>query len=363
MSQPLIFDAHLDLSLNAIEFRRDLTLPLDRVRASEEGMTDHKSRGHNTVTLGELRRGNIGVCVATQIAGCMKPPGPVAVWESPAQAYAMTRGQLAWYRAMEDLGHMKMLRTAKELQQHVTLWQSDPDSTPIGYILSLEGADSIRTLDDLQVAWDDGLRAMGPAHYGRGRYALGHDQTGPLLKEGRALVREMERLGMLLDLTHLSEQTFWDVLEIFSGTVWASHHNCRALVDDPRQLNDDQIRAVAERNGVIGLAFDAWMIVPGWIRGKTTPAESGATIEDAVDHLDHVCQLLGNTKHVGIGTDLDGGFGTEQSPHDLDSIADIQRVFEILDRRGYSEDDLTAIAWQNFVDCAVRGLPQGNAVH
>lgn len=354
----LIFDAHLDLSLNALEFKRDLRLPLEEIRQSEFAMTDHKSRGRNTVTFGEMRRGGIGVCVATQIAGCMKPPGPVAVWESPQQAWAMTQGQIAWYRAMEDVGEMRMIRTASELSAHIDEWNADSETTPIGYILSLEGADSIRTLHDLEASWEDGLRALGPAHYGIGRYALGHDQVGPLTPLGKELLQEMDRLGILLDLTHLSEQTFWDALDVYQGPVWASHHNCRSLVDDPRQLTDRQILAVAERGGVLGLAFDAWMIVPGWIRGTTTPDTLGVTIEDAVNHIDHICQLLGNTQHVGIGTDLDGGFGTEQSPRDLNSIADITSVFDILRQRGYSEDDITAIAHGNFVQCAAKSLPQ-----
>jgi len=354
----LIFDAHLDLSLNAMEFNRDLRLPLAQIRNAESSLTDHKSRGKNTVTFGEMRRGGIGVCVATQIAGCMKPAGPVAAWESPAQAWAMTQAQLIWYQRMEQDGHLRMLRTADDLQQHVTAWNDDPGNTPIGYILSLEGADSLATPADLQTAWNYGLRALGPAHYGIGRYAYGHDTVGGLTGPGRELIQEMSRLGILLDLTHLSEPTFWDVLDIYDGPVWASHHNCRALVDDPRQLSDKQIQAIAERQGVIGLAFDAWMIVPGWIRGQTTPDKSDVTIATAVNHIDHVCQLLGNTHHVGIGTDLDGGFGTEQSPADLDSIADIRRVFDILRSRGYSESDIIAIAHQNFIDCAVRALPK-----
>ncbi len=179
----LIFDAHLDLSLNAIEFNRDLRQSLDEIRNAEAGLDDHKARSANTVTFSEMRKAGIGICVATQIAGCMKPRTSVAVWESPEQAWAMTQGQLAWYRAMEDVGEMKMIRTSGELLKHQQAWNDDPKNTPIGYILSLEGADSMRTLSDLESAWNNGLRAMGPAHYGIGRYALGHDQTGPLSDE------------------------------------------------------------------------------------------------------------------------------------------------------------------------------------
>ena len=98
----LIFDAHLDLSLNALEYNRDLRLPLADLRKVEAGLTDLQGRSQGTVCFPEMRKAGIGLCVATQIGGCMQPPGPVASWSSPAQAWAMTQGQLAWYRAMEE---------------------------------------------------------------------------------------------------------------------------------------------------------------------------------------------------------------------------------------------------------------------
>ena len=352
----MLFDAHLDLSLNALEYNRDLQRPLAGIRGREAGMTDLAGRGRGTVCFEEMRKAGIGLCVATQIGGCMQPAGPVASWASPAQAWAMTQGQLAWYRAMEDAGELRSIRSAADLDQQLADWTADAERTPIGYVLSLEGSDSLRTLADLETAYGYGLRALGPAHYGTGRYALGHDRSGPLSTAGKDLVREMDRLGLILDVTHLCDQTFWDALELFGGSVWASHHNCRALVDDPRQLSDEQIRAVAERGGVIGLALDAWMIVPGWIRGETTPQSISVTLDDAVNHIDHICQLLGDVKHVGIGTDLDGGFGTEQCPGDLDSIGELPKILDRLRGRGYSEADVTAVAHGNFVGLLRTGL-------
>ena len=268
----------------------------------------------------------------------------------------MTQGQLAWYRAMVSLGELRAICSAQDLDQHLSEWAADPETAPIGYVLSLEGSDSIRTLADLETAHGYGLRALGPAHYGTGRYALGHDRDGSLSSEGKELLREMDRLGMILDLTHLCDRSFWDALDCYGGTVWASHHNCRALVDDPRQLSDEQICAVAERGGVIGLALDAWMIVPGWVRGETTPEGIGITLDDAVNHIDHICQLLGNADHAGIGSDLDGGFGTEQCPSDVDSIADLPRILDCLRGRGYSEADVAKVAHQNFIGCLRSGL-------
>ena len=283
-----IFDAHLDLSLNALEYNRDLRRPLHELRERESGMNDLPGRGRGTVSFPEMRKAGIGLCVATQIGGCMQPAGPVASWASPEQAWAMTQGQLAWYRAMEQCGELRAIRTAIDLEEHLADWAARPETAPIGYLLSLEGADSLRTVGDLDTACQYGLRALGPAHYGIGRYALGHDQSGHLSAAGKSLLREMDRLGLILDVTHLCEETFWNALDIYEGPVWASHHNCRARVDDPRQLSDEQIQALAQRGAVIGLALDAWMVVPGWIRGTSTPESTGATLEEAAHHIDHM---------------------------------------------------------------------------
>ncbi len=175
-------------------------------------------------------------------------------------------------------------------------------------------------------------------------------KMGPLSQLGRRLLSEMERLGIILDVTHLWSQPFGTRWTSFAGTVWASHHNCRALVDDPRQLSDAQIKALAERDAVIGVAFDVWMIVPEWQRGISDHTNRpGADLAALADHVDHIAQLLGTTRHIGIGTDLDGGYGTEQSPSDLDTIADLTKLVSILERRGYSPTDLEGICHHNFV--------------
>lgn len=347
----LTFDAHLDLSLNALEYNRDLRLPVHEIRRREEGMRDLKGRALGTTAFPEMRRAEMGLCVATQLAGCMTGPRPMANWMSPEQAYAQTQGQLAWYQAMEEEGHLRMIRDLRGLEEMIQLWTDgqSPEAKPIGYILSLEGADSIRTVGHLEKHWEQGLRAMGPAHYGVCRYALGHDQVGGLSPAGRDLIREMDRLGMILDVTHLSDGCFWDALELFEGTVWASHSNCRALVPDVRQFSDEQIKALIERGAVLGAALDAWMMIPGWERGKTTPQETGLKLEVICDHIDHVCQLAGNALHSGIGTDLDGGYGIEQTPADLDTIADLARIPEMLIRRGYSPAEAEGIMSGNFL--------------
>src|SRR5436309_8634487 len=126
-----IFDAHLDLSMNALEWNRDLTRPISEIRQREKGLTDKKDRGKGTVSFPEMRRGGIGLCVATQIARCVKPGNPLPGWHSPEQAWAQTQGQLAWYRAMEEAGEMIQIRDAAQLQKHVQLWENFLESSAI----------------------------------------------------------------------------------------------------------------------------------------------------------------------------------------------------------------------------------------
>lgn len=345
-----IFDAHLDLSMNALEWNRDLRWPVSEIRRHEAGMTDKPDRGKNTVSLPAMREGNIGVCVATQIARYVHTDNPLPGWNSPQQAWAQTQGQLAWYRAMEEAGELVQLTNLQELNTHLELWNSSTTADrPIGYILSLEGADSIITIDHLQRAHEQGLRAIGPAHYGPGTYAFGTDSVGGIGTKGKELLREVARLNMILDATHLCDQSFWEAMDVYQGALWASHSNCRALVDHNRQFSDEQLRELLHRKAVIGVVLDAWMMVPNWVRGSSTPEAMGVSLQQMADNIDHICQLAGNALHVGIGTDLDGGFGKEQSPMDLDTIADLQQVPDILKGRGYTQSDIENIMHGNFL--------------
>ena len=352
-TRPLIFDAHLDLAMNALEWNRDLTRPVAELRAGEAGKTDKPDRANGTVSLPEMRRGGVGICVATLIARVEHNAySPVTGWRSPAQAWAQTQGQLAWYRAMEEAGEMVQIRDAAGLEQQLALWHSAgaAEKTPVGFVLSLEGADSILSLDHLARAREQGLSAIGPAHYGPGIYANGTDASGGFNAQGRELLKEMDRLGFILDVTHLCNDCFWEALDLFHGPVWASHQNCRVLVPHMRQFSDEQIKALIARGAVIGAALDAWMLVPGWVRGKTTPQSANLTLEQFVDHIDHVCQIAGNAQHAGIGSDLDGAFGCEQTPADLNTIGDLSKIPALLAARGYTAADVDCITQGNFIN-------------
>ena len=334
-----IFDAHLDLAMNALEWNRDLTKSVYQIRESEKGMVDKPDRGNNTVSLDAMRKGNIGICVATQIAGVKNKINPNG-WSSMEQAWAQTQGQLIWYKEMEKNGEMYQIYDLNTLDNQIENWQKETKKKPIGYILSLEGADSIVNIDYLEKSYMLGLRAIGPAHYGPGVYAYGTDSNGSIGQKGKELVKKIEELNLILDVTHLSDTSFWETIEIYNGNLWASHNNCRKFVDHNRQFSDDQIKEIIRRDGVIGVPLDAWMMVPNWIRGKSTPKTMGVTLNQMIENIDHICQLSGNSNHVGIGTDLDGAFGVEQTPTDIDTIADLQKIPLMLKKIGFSESDI-----------------------
>jgi membrane dipeptidase len=346
-----IIDAHLDLAMNAMEWNRDLKLPVDEIRKRENNLADKPDRGKGTVSLPALRKGNIGLVVATQIARYVAPDNILAGWHSPEQAWAQTQGQLAWYKAMEEENEMLQVKDLSSLNIHLEKWNDNfsNEHKPVGYILSLEGADSIITLQHLERAYEYGLRAVGPAHYGPGRYANGTDSSGQMNANGLALLKEMERLNIILDATHLCDDAFWQAMDHFNGSVWASHNNCRAIVNHNRQFSDEQIKLLIERGAVIGAAMDAWMVVPGWVRRQSTPEKMNCDLNKVIDHIDHICQLAGNALHVGIGSDLDGAFGKEQCPYDLETIADLQKIPELLKQRGYSKENIDNIVHHNWI--------------
>ncbi len=343
----MIIDSHLDLSWNALNWRRDLTKSIAEIRRSEAGMTDRK-RGHNTVSFPELQKASVAVCLATVLARCSRLNDPLLDYPSREIASAMGLGQAEYYRIMESQGHMRMLRDWPALESHVAEWKRTGGSgTPLGYILAMEGADPILEPRQVELWWERGLRVVEPVHYGVSYYAHGTGAPGSLTSKGRELLAAMEAVGMILDVTHLADESFWQALEIYRGPVLASHHNCRALVPGDRQLTDEQIRALLERDAVIGAVFDSSMLHPNYVRGKTD--NSLVSIERVIDHIDHVCQLAGGSQHSAIGSDLDGGFGTEQSPRELNTIADLQTVPDLLRKRGYKETHIEGIMHGNWL--------------
>ncbi|MBP88671.1 MAG: peptidase M19 [Planctomycetaceae bacterium] len=351
----IIVDGHLDLALNALQNNRDLMLDAYTTRALESN-TVGKGKAKGTVALPDMRRGRVALCFTTLCARCTGHTAPHIDFGSPMQAYGVAQGQLAYYRALERERHVRVVTNCQQLDSHIEQWQrwdsqSDTDSAspPLGLVVSMESADPILAPNQLEEWWASGLRLIGPAHFGVGRYAGGTGCNIGLRELAPALLSEMERLRIPLDTTHLSDESFWQALDHFGGRVLASHTNSRKLVPHQREFDDAQLRAILERDGVIGVTLGNWQLLQGWIVGAKNE-HLHVTLDRAVDHIDHICQLAGDNEHVAIGSDLDGGVGTDEFPADLDTIADLQRFEERLSKRGYSGEAIADILHQNWID-------------
>lgn len=350
----LIFDAHLDLAYNGVEWNRNLERSVQEIRDDEAGMTE-LGRRTGTVSFPEMRRGEVGVCLATMFARIRQSAPSVYGCSTPEACYAVGMSHAAYYRALERRGVLRRIERRCDLDEHLAAWQADPGHTPLGYLLSMECADMVLDPDQIFEWHERGLRAIGLTHYGTNRYGGGTNAEVGLTPAARPLLKNIESLKLPLDLTHLSDASFLEALDLFGGRVLASHQNARRFANWQRQFSDDQIRALVERDGVMGMAMDAVMLQEGFVRGVTPPT---VTLDRVVENIDHICQLAGSARHVGIGTDLDGGYGTEQTPIDLNTIADLQTLPERLGRRGYTDGEIAGFLHGNWVRFFRETLPE-----
>ncbi|MFI5271543.1 MAG: dipeptidase [Ktedonobacterales bacterium] len=347
-----IVDAHEDIAYNALHHDRDIRRPLAAIRAARttppEVHAEHAplSGMEETamVALDAHRRGGVGLVFAT-------------IFVSPAALDTMAAdglAQLAWYEqlAATEPG-VRLIRTRAELGTLRRDWQAAPapGERPVGLLLLMEGADPLPEPASIQTYYDRGLRILGTSWHGT-RYGGGTRAPGPLTALGGGLLDTMARLGMLLDMSHMAEETFWQALERFPGTVLASHSNCRAFTPTDRHLSDDMIRALAARDAVIGTVLANAFLQGGWKAG-----DPPLTLEAVVRHIDHICQLTGSARHCAIGSDFDGGFGVESTPAELDSVADLGRIAGTFSAHGYSADDIAGILGGNWLRLLDRALP------
>lgn len=353
----LIFDAHLDLALNAIDLNRDLRQSVDDIRAQELslGMSE-PGRCTNTLSFPELRSSEVAVCLTTLLARREEPINHHFGWTTPQACYAIAHAHLSYYRAMEQAGYLRMIRTGAELRNHFECFGTDPAQTPLGFILTMEGADPLLRPDTIFEFHQAGLRALGLTHYGANRYGGGTRSEVGLALDALPLLKYCEELGIVIDMTHLSDVAFWQVAERFQGRIHASHQNARGICNWQRQFSDDQIRVIIERDGVLGVSMDVIMLEDGFVRGQSVPQ---ATLERAVDQVEYVRELSGGTiRHVGLGTDLDGGYGCEQTPADLNRYRDLQKLVGIMERRGFSRQDIEAVFYGNWLRFFAESLPE-----
>jgi membrane dipeptidase len=366
----LIIDGDYPMAVGAIEAGRDLTLPIEQVRSAERIPSMLKWPDEGTMaTLPELRKGRIAAALVKVVACVKKPDHPHGEYRSKENAYAAAMGQLAYYRLLEARNEIKVLDTSEKFSAHMAIWEraEEYEKLPVGFFIGMEGADAITWPDQVHQWYDDGLRVISLSHYGVSYYSHGSGTgtSGGLTPDAKPLLKAMDKLGMILDVTHTSDQSVREEFELFDGPVLASHQNCRALVPGERQQPDDILLEVIRRGGVIGSSMDTWMLNKhhsiDWktirLKRRDVFASDLITLEDVVDHMDHVCQLAGNSNHAAIGGDTDGQGGADGAPHDVDTVADYQIIAGILQGRGYSSDDIENIMYKNWQRFFERWLP------
>ena len=352
-----IVDAHIDMAYSAIRFGRDLRQELDVIREREQKLKS-RPNGTITVTLPELRRGGVGLVFATlfampESANKTLPGNEKLVYTDAEGAYAAAVEQLDYYHRLADEEEDVRLVGDAETLEEVIASHEEGEKPLLGLVPLMEGADPVRDPQELEEWYERGVRLIGPA-WDDTRYAHGAWRSGGgFTKDGYELMEVMADMGFILDLTHLSEQSTYEALERYEGIVVATHSNARALVSGQRQLSDDQIRMLAERDGVVGVVLYNRFLKEGY---SLNDARDLVTLEQVVAHIDHICQLLGDAQHVGIGSDFDGGFGREHIPAELDSVAGLPLLAPALEERGYSEEDIACIMGGNWVNMLRRAF-------
>jgi membrane dipeptidase len=366
----LIIDGDYPMAIGALHWDRDLSWDLERIRTSEPGTPKNGewADAYTMASIPEMRKAEMAAALV-KVCSCVKKPGhPHGEYRTQNLAYASSMGQLAYYQIMESTGDANILATREGFASHMEAWAgaTDLSELPVGFIIGMEGADAIVWPEQVHEWYANGLRVISLSHYGVSAYSHGTatGTDGGLLPPGRPLLEEMDKLGMILDVSHTSDASVREELEIFTGPVLASHQNCRAVTPGERQQPDDILKAVIDRGGVIGASMDTWMIYKGgldWSKDIPQPWEvfprESVTLEDYVDHIDYVCQLAGNSEHAAIGGDTDGQGGVPEAPYEIDTIVDYQKVADVLSGRGYKHADIENIMYRNWQRFFEKWLP------
>jgi membrane dipeptidase len=274
------------------------------------------------------------------------------VYADAEQAHQLGMVQLDVYHRLADQAEqIALIDSLQDLEDVLASWATE--APRVGIVVALEGADPIRRPEELELWYERGVRAVSLSWLTGSRYAGGNSQEGPLTDAGRALLEVMVDFGILLDVSHLAEEAFWEAIDRYEGPVAATHANPRTFVPGPRQLSDPMIRALAERDGVVGIVPYNRFLQPGWTRSD---GKAAVTVHDVAAAIDHVCQVVGDAAHVGLGSDFDGGFGADSTPAEIETVADLPRVGEALAERGYDAAHVAAVMGENWLRVLRRSL-------
>jgi membrane dipeptidase len=348
-----------------VTYGRDYTRSAYETRRLEAGTTTPELNGDCTIGWPEYQRGQVAAVFATLFAAPArkKADGDILFYADSQTAHRLYRDQIDFYRRLAD-SHpdlFQLVASVKELDSVIEHWSKsvrDDEGHPVGMIYLMEGADGIRSPDELAEWYDLGLRIIGLAWAGT-RYCGGTSEPGPLTDEGRNLISAMMDFNFLLDLSHMDEAAALESLDRYEGPLIATHSNCAALMkgsETNRHLPDQVIRGLIERDGVIGLIPLNTFLKVGWLR-KSGSRREEVSLDAFIAHIDHICQLAGDANHAGIGSDFDGGFGFQSIPHELDTIADLQMIASKLIERGYSQADAENVLGGNWLRFLRQHLP------
>ncbi len=361
---PVVVDAHEDIAWNALAFGRDVTRSAEVTRQLEQGTHTPHHNGSTLLGLDDYLRGGVAVIFATLFAAPFHRrvgDWDTLVYKNRAEAHKLYSSQLDYYHRLADrCRQFTLISRRGDLDAVLASWQpgADPAARHVGLVPLMEGADGIREPEEAEMWMERGVRIIGLT-WGATRYGGGTAEPGPLTDDGRRLLDVMSGLSLTLDLSHASEETFFEAIDRFEGAVIVSHANPRALLNpEPRHperhLSDDMIRRLAERGGVVGLVPLNRFIKSGW---RPADGRHTVTLEHVAAMIDYVCQLTGSADHVGIGSDFDGTFGRESTPAEIDTVADLALVGDVLKRRGYTESQVAGVLADNWLRVLRRGLP------
>jgi len=361
----LIVDAHADIAYNMLKYGRDYTRPAAETRRLESGSHTVQDNGDTLLGWADYQRGQVALVFATLFAAPIRfrtYETEKQVYRTFDEAHKLYSDQLDAYHRLTDTvpDKFRIIASKRDLDLHLDHWnQSTPEATghSVGMVILMEGGEAIRDLSELDMWHSRGVRLIGPAWVGT-RYCGGWKEPGPLTEDGRKLLAAMTDFNFTLDLSHMDERAAAEALDSYEGPIVATHANCAALMRNSntnRHLSDRILEGIIERDGVVGIVpFNTYLKV-GWSVNKSAREE--VSLQDVVNHMDHVCQVAGDSLHVGIGSDFDGGFGLQSVPHEIDTVADLQKLVSLLGARGYSEQDVENILGGNWLTRLKRDLP------
>jgi membrane dipeptidase len=351
-----IVDAHEDIAWNVLALGRDVLRGVWETRRLEEGSDTTRHHGQCMVGLPEWLAGGVAVVVGTIfVAPAHSVSGPHlhTYYATAEEAHRLANAQMQTYRRLAERSErIELVEDQASLEDVLRSWEGE--APRVGIVLAMEGADPVRQPAEVEEWYRQGLRVVGLAWAAGSRYAGGDRRPGPLTAEGRELLRAMAAVGVVADLSHISEEAFWEVVERYDGPLVATHANPRAIVDGPRHLSDAMLHALAEREGVVGIVPYNRFLRPGWVRGDS---REEVTLGHVAAAVDHVCQLVGDAAHVGLGSDFDGGFGAESSPTGIETVADLGKIAQVLAERGYAAEDIVAVMGGNWLRVLRTALP------